>query len=201
MPTPRPSVPPSIFILPSPRPCLAPHEPEPRRGSPRGSWARDTMIYAWCVHADLLMRAHSIRYFFPRAPRRRRETRPEPSWNEERSSGGKRGSPAGGRGTNIRSRPTPRGGLEVRIIDQYRFECASGAGAFDSTGSRFSDVSLGNSISQSRPPSDSLPQSGLVHYRHTLSFKLLLKLSTSLFTTRFNVLFRISIRVPCSRYR
>ena len=44
--------------------CTDLPKPNPGHGSPRGSWARDTMIYAPCVHADLLMRAHGIRYFF-----------------------------------------------------------------------------------------------------------------------------------------
>lgn len=33
-------------------------------GSLHGSWVRDTMIYVPCIHADLLMRAHGIRYLF-----------------------------------------------------------------------------------------------------------------------------------------
>lgn len=66
------------------------------------------MIYAPCVHADLLMRARSIRYFFSSGPA---------------SGNGARVNGVGGSETKIRADlaacagPVSRGGPKVRIID------------------------------------------------------------------------------------
>lgn len=74
----RSSLPPFSFF----RSSSASLSPRTSDGSPRGSWIRDAMIYAPCVHADLLMRAHRLP-FLPRGKKPWLRTEKNSIWSRE----------------------------------------------------------------------------------------------------------------------